>query len=108
MFHSLKQDCGAKLVRQSHKNTLPANAILMFTQMANNRDIISQYSNSKDKVITKVDNAYVLGIKKMKKTLAQQGTEVVKFKKHILHINTENEIGHVDDGEEEEPRSSDM
>ncbi|EFP76793.2 uncharacterized protein PGTG_02254 [Puccinia graminis f. sp. tritici CRL 75-36-700-3] len=108
MFHSLKQDCGAKLVRQSHKNILPENSILMFTQMANNRDILSQYSNITDKVIKKVDNTYVLGIKKMKKTLAQQGNELVKFKKHILHINTENEMGHADEGDEEEPRSADM
>ncbi|KAA1093440.1 hypothetical protein PGTUg99_015409 [Puccinia graminis f. sp. tritici] len=108
MFHSLKEDCGAKLVRQSHKNILPANSILMFTQMANNRDIISQYSHSKGQVITKVNNTYVLGIKKMKKTLSQQGNQGAKFKKHLLQITTENDIDVVNEGEEEEPTSSDM
>ncbi|KAA1064355.1 hypothetical protein PGTUg99_018734 [Puccinia graminis f. sp. tritici] len=108
MFHSLKEDCGAKLVRQSHKNILPANSILMFTQMANNRDIISQYSHSKGQVITKVNNTYVLGIKKMKKTLAQQGNQGAKFKKHLLQITTENDMDVVNEGEEEEPTSSDI
>ncbi|POW13345.1 hypothetical protein PSTT_03837 [Puccinia striiformis] len=66
MFHSLKHDCGAKIIRQSHKNTLPAQSIAMFTLMANNRDILAQYAKpNKKEVVAEWANIYKLGIKKM-------------------------------------------
>ncbi|POW14648.1 hypothetical protein PSTT_02771 [Puccinia striiformis] len=42
MFQSLKDDCGAQLIYQSHKNTLSAQDLAMFTLMATNRDILGQ------------------------------------------------------------------
>ncbi|KAH9456486.1 hypothetical protein Pst134EB_012684 [Puccinia striiformis f. sp. tritici] len=108
MFHSLKHDCGAKIIRQSHKNTLPAQSIAMFTLMANNRDILAQYAKpNKKEVVAEVGNIYKLGIKKMKQTLSNKGG---KFKKHLTPLSLGEPKDHeaLVEGEEEEPTSADM
>jgi hypothetical protein len=67
----------------------------MFMQMANNRDILEVNHNEKGKKDDKhkrVDNTYLSGLDKMKKTMRTKDPELKKFKKHILmhsHCNVE-------------------
>jgi hypothetical protein len=64
MFHSLKWECGSKIIYQSHQNLLTARSLEMLVLMANNRDILDEYPQEDGKKIIKTPNTYLEGIKK--------------------------------------------
>ncbi|KAA1128735.1 hypothetical protein PGTUg99_007731 [Puccinia graminis f. sp. tritici] len=83
MFQSLKSDCGAKIIHQSHQNTLPTRSLQMFTMLGNNRDLLAQYSTTKVGEVVQVDDTYKLGIHKLKKMICED-QDLKRFKKHIF------------------------
>ena len=92
MFHLLKQECGANRVNQNHDNLLPSKSIEMFTQIANNRDLLELPPKNgiqvvKTTKVKRVENAYILGIKKLKKLLVTSNT---KFKQNLVSLSTGN------------------
>ncbi|EFP92573.2 uncharacterized protein PGTG_18705 [Puccinia graminis f. sp. tritici CRL 75-36-700-3] len=84
MFQSLKNDCGAKVIHQSHKNSLPTRSLEMFTMLGNNRDILTIYSANKIGEVDKVDDTYKSGIQKLKKMICTD-KDLKRFKKHIYY-----------------------
>ncbi|EFP85455.2 uncharacterized protein PGTG_11811 [Puccinia graminis f. sp. tritici CRL 75-36-700-3] len=110
MFQSLKHDCGARPVHQTHRNDLPFRSLVMFSIMGNNRDILAQYSNAAKKRITKVLNTYIMGIKKMRTTICTSDIDLKKFKKNLTtQTGTTNERGDNScSSDDDEPQSSDM
>jgi hypothetical protein len=82
MFQSLRNDCGAKAIHQSHTNILPTRSLDMFNIMGNNRDILSQYTREKKPITEVVQDTYIAGIHKMKQMICKDG-DLAKFKKHI-------------------------
>ncbi|KAI7933829.1 hypothetical protein MJO29_016667 [Puccinia striiformis f. sp. tritici] len=83
MFQSLKEDCGAQIVHQSHKNKLPHQSLVMFSNMGLNWDILGQHSNKDNKNTIKVVNTYLAGIQKLKTTIRMTDIHLNKFKKHL-------------------------
>jgi hypothetical protein len=84
MFHSLKIDSGAALIHQSHKNKLDQRSLSMFMQMSNNRDILNLMANEPIRPIARVENTYLTGFAKFKKTIRTTDPQLSKFKKHLV------------------------
>ena len=91
MFHSLKADCGSKLIYQSHKNTLNRRSLDMFVLMANNHDILDLCPQVPNKKIKRVADLYKSGIKRLTTIIRTKDTELKRFKKHLTtQINVNN------------------
>ncbi|KAA1073580.1 hypothetical protein PGT21_016451 [Puccinia graminis f. sp. tritici] len=84
MFASLKADCGATIIHQSHKNSLDQRSLAMFLQMGNNRDILNQNPPPNPSSFTWIDNTYITGLAKLKKTIRTNDPQLKKFRKHLL------------------------
>ncbi|KAI7965451.1 hypothetical protein MJO29_003549 [Puccinia striiformis f. sp. tritici] len=112
MMQDLKTDCGSNIIHQSHKNGLSQRDFDMFTLMANNRDILDQFSKNQGPTITATD-FYLTGISKLQTHIRQNDASVNKFKKHLTanHQEHENEGETREEGgefDEESDESCDM
>ncbi|PLW24045.1 hypothetical protein PCASD_14505 [Puccinia coronata f. sp. avenae] len=58
LLHSLKTDYRAEIIYQSHKNKLSQRSLDMLIIMANNHDILDQYSKNTGKSKAPVDNTH--------------------------------------------------
>ncbi|KAI7949243.1 hypothetical protein MJO28_008064 [Puccinia striiformis f. sp. tritici] len=108
MFQSLKLDCGAKLVHQSHKNKLPQQSLVMFAGMGTTQDILAQNPKKANKDTVKVTNTYLLGIKKIRTTIRTTDPELKKFKKHLIIQTDFSNNTQRDCSDDEAPQSDDF
>ena len=104
IFQSLKHNCGSSIIHQSHKNSLPAHSLEMFTMIANNQDILAQFSTKTSNGDSKVEDTYSLGIWKLRKRIRNGDMNLQKFKSHLhVHrtVDTQGDegSGSSDDGE---------
>ncbi|KAI9602622.1 hypothetical protein H4Q26_001913 [Puccinia striiformis f. sp. tritici PST-130] len=83
MMQDLKTDCGSNIIHQSHKNGLSQRDFDMFTLMANNRDILDQFSKNQGPTITATVDFYLTGISKLQTHIRQNDASVNKFNKHF-------------------------
>ncbi|KAA1137118.1 hypothetical protein PGTUg99_013652 [Puccinia graminis f. sp. tritici] len=110
MFELLKVDCGAKVIYQSHKNTLDHRSLAMFMQMGNNRDILNLNPNPPASPLTRVHNTYLTGFAKFKQTIRTNDPQLNKFRKHLVpkcESRTVQEVG-ADNSEHDDNSSVDM
>ncbi|POW23086.1 hypothetical protein PSHT_00587 [Puccinia striiformis] len=116
MFQSLKTDCGASVIHQSHKNELTSRSLDMFMQMANNRDIlaqklpkqtpISKLANKEKPKLKRIDNTYLTGFAKMKRTIRTKDPDMKKMKKHLFAGHRGNVSRELDDEDSEKDETS--
>ncbi|PLW54244.1 hypothetical protein PCANC_05205 [Puccinia coronata f. sp. avenae] len=102
MFHSLKVDCGSRIIHQNHYNNLTERSLEMLTMMANNRDILDLWSRQSSKVIEPRLNTYLAGITRLQKLIRGKDPTLSRFKRHLgttTSNNRENEELDGDDGE---------
>ncbi|KAA1138597.1 hypothetical protein PGTUg99_030614 [Puccinia graminis f. sp. tritici] len=110
MFQSLKVDCGATVIHQSHKNRLDQWSLAMFMQMGNHRDILNQFPTQHPTSIAPIDNTYLTGLAKLKKTIRTSDPQLKKFTKHLLPKGQPSMMreGVVEDSEDEDDSVVDM
>ncbi|KAA1070445.1 hypothetical protein PGT21_012403 [Puccinia graminis f. sp. tritici] len=106
MFQSLRNDCGARLIHQSHHNSLPTRSLDMFVIMGNNRDLLAQYSTPRNGTAEVVTDTYTQGIQKMK-TMIRDDPSMSKFKKHIHAQHHKETASDIDAGNAASPDHSD-
>ncbi|PLW46263.1 hypothetical protein PCASD_03796 [Puccinia coronata f. sp. avenae] len=102
MFHSLKVDCGSRIIHQNHYNNLTERSLEMLTMMANNRDILDLWSRQSSEVIEPRLNTYLAGITRLQKLIRGKDPTLSRFKRHLgttTSNNRENEELDGDDGE---------
>ncbi|POV98547.1 hypothetical protein PSHT_13967 [Puccinia striiformis] len=110
MYHSLKRDCGANAIHQSHKNTLSQRSLEMFMMMANRLDILVEFPDKDDNEIKTIDNTDLLGFSKMKQTIRTTDPELKKYKKHLFgeHPEHVSRVVESDNSQEDSSASQDM
>ncbi|PLW32873.1 hypothetical protein PCANC_07072 [Puccinia coronata f. sp. avenae] len=84
LLHSLKTDCGAEIIYQSHKNEISQRSLDMLIIMANNHDILDQYSKNTGKSKAPVDNTYLSGIMNLQAHIRSKDEGLKKFKNHLV------------------------
>ncbi|POW19434.1 hypothetical protein PSHT_04731, partial [Puccinia striiformis] len=97
MFQSLKTDCGASVIHQSHKNELTSRSLDMFMQMANNR--IYWRRNYPNKHPSR-------RFAKMKRTIRTKDPDMKKMKKHLFAGHRGNVSRELDDEDSEKDETS--
>ena len=86
MFQSLKKDCGAQVIHQSHKNKISPQSLVMYTMMANNKDILAQYSSRSGNNNNPICDTYRSGMKKLRERICDKDIDLKIFKNHLnLH-----------------------
>jgi hypothetical protein len=81
----------------------------MFMQMANNRDVLNQSPNLHQGQIIHIDNTFLTGFAKMKKTIRTKDHQLNKFKKHtLLHGHLTREEDDAAGSDEDDASSLDM
>ena len=103
MFQSLKMDCGSQIIHQSHKNRISGQSLEMHTMMANNQDILGQYSFQSRNIDSKIEDTYRMGIKNLRKTICNLDHDLKKFKNHLnIHYSEDPGVGDQELGAETE------
>ncbi|KAA1108888.1 hypothetical protein PGT21_028376 [Puccinia graminis f. sp. tritici] len=78
--------------------------------MGNNRDILAQYAKEAEKEVTKVENTYLMGIKKMRNSIRSSDIDLKKFRRNLTtQGNRNNTAGkQIHESDDDGPSSSDL
>ena len=83
MFNSLRLDSGAKIVHQSHKSKLSTRALHIFSQMANNNNILDSEKKTCSPNATCLTNSLLGGIEELQKQITLKDKHLDQFKMHL-------------------------
>ncbi|KAI7937710.1 hypothetical protein MJO29_015025 [Puccinia striiformis f. sp. tritici] len=102
MFHSLRQDSGAKHVPQSHKSLLKMRALERFAQMAQTNDILHVQKKKKraGTEIKAIPNTYLEGIKQLQDEISRKPQELGRFTMHMPFYDDQDRLPLIDEEDE--------
>ncbi|KAH9465232.1 hypothetical protein Pst134EA_013124 [Puccinia striiformis f. sp. tritici] len=109
MFHSLRQDSGAKHVPQSHKSLLKMRALERFAQMAQTNDILHVQKKKKraGTEVKAIPNTYLEGIKQLQDEISRKPQELGCFTMHMPFYDDQDRLPLIDEEDEMGVFSSD-
>ncbi|POW11554.1 hypothetical protein PSHT_08425 [Puccinia striiformis] len=109
MFHSLRQDSGAKHVPQSHKSLLKMRALERFAQMAQTNDILHVQKKKKraGTEVKAIPNTYLEGIKQLQDEISRKPQELGRFTMHMPFYDDQDRLPLIDEEDEMGVFSSD-